>query len=210
MEGRLKSHPSRSGTPIWLAAAFGVFLLVLGYLVAASLMRREMPTFEPTATPPTSPRHPFTNSPVVDTVTIDARDDGDWQFFDFARGTTVPPPDTAGWDLALRRFHVIAAGGVADLGRRPFETVALAPEGGYAPTLLGRDTVNAAIDRWYRYSYFTHLLEPNGHVYAVRTREGRFAKLEFLSYYCPGLSAGCPTFRYLYRPDGSRDFTGRP
>ena len=152
----------------------------------------------------------LTTAPSTATGTIDARNDTTWQFFDFARGTPVIPPDTAGWDLALRRFHVITAGGVVDLGARPFEAVASAPEGGYAPTQLGRDTVNAAIDRWYRYSYFTHLLEPNGHVYAVRTRDGRFAKMEFLSYYCPGLSAGCPTFRYLYRPDGSRDLGRHP
>jgi len=30
----------------------------------------------------------------------------------------------------------------------------------------------------------------------VRTSEGRFAKLQLISYYCPGLRAGCLTFRY--------------
>jgi hypothetical protein len=67
---------------------------------------------------------------------------------------------------------------------------------------MGRDTVNAAIDRWYRYSIFSHLLEPAPASYVIRTRDGHFAKIQFLSYYCPGPAAGCVTFRYVYQ--GSR------
>ncbi|MEX2151810.1 MAG: hypothetical protein WD825_00630, partial [Gemmatimonadaceae bacterium] len=55
---------------------------------------------------------------------------------------------------------------------------------------------NAAIGRWYRYSMLSHLLEPNGHLFAVRTGDGRDYKVQVLSYYCRGLDAGCLTVRY--------------
>jgi len=40
-------------------------------------------------------------------------------------------------------------------------------------------------------------------VWAVRTADGRYAKLEMVGYYCPGARPGCPTFRYVYQGDGS-------
>ncbi|OGU10107.1 MAG: hypothetical protein A2W29_05995 [Gemmatimonadetes bacterium RBG_16_66_8] len=71
-------------------------------------------------------------------------------------------------------------------------------------TVAGRDTANAAIARWYRYSFITHLLSPGDRVYVVRTVSGRFAKIQFLGYYCPGTAPGCVTVRYAYQPNGSR------
>jgi hypothetical protein len=47
------------------------------------------------------------------------------------------------------------------------------------------------------------VLTPKPHVWAVRTADGRYAKLEMLGYYCPGAQPGCPTFRYVYQGDGS-------
>ena len=35
---------------------------------------------------------------------------------------------------------------------------------------------------------------------AARTTAGRFAKMQLLGYYCPGMVGGCPTFRYVYQP----------
>ena len=115
-------------------------------------------------------------------------------------------PDTTGWDLAFQRFKIIAAGGVLDLGAGPFDAVLRAPEGVYVATEFGRDTVNAALERWYSYSWMTHRLKPKSAVYAVQTRDGRFAKLEFLSYYCTGMAPGCVTFRYAYQGKPAREF----
>jgi hypothetical protein len=185
---------------IVLVIILGLFVVVIGYLVVASMMPRDTMVFEPTPIRPTGP----VESLVRDTVTVDSRDETRWHFFDFDRRSTVVPPDTAGWDLAIRRFTVIAADAVADVGKTAFDEVIEAPAEGFVETSFGRDTVNIAIDRWYHYSMLSHLLEPNGHVYVVRTREARFAKLEFLSYYCPGVVAGCPTFRYVYQPGGGR------
>jgi hypothetical protein len=188
---------------IVLVASLGLFVVVIGYLVVASMMPRNALVFEPTPIAPTA----SVESLVHGTVTVYSRDETLWHFFDFDRRSPILPPDTAGWDLAIRRFSVIAADAVVDVGKIGFDDVVEVPHGGFVHTSFGRDTVNAAIDRWYRYSMLSHLLKPNGHVYVVRTRESRFAKLEFLSYYCPGVVAGCLTFRYQYQPNNARSFS---
>jgi hypothetical protein len=172
-----------------------LFVVVLASIVTASLARGRVAVYEPGIR--------------GDTITVDARDESRWRFVELRRGS-LASPDTSGWDLACRRFHVIVAGGVADLGAVPFDQVDAAPDSGYIATVLGRDTLNPAVARWYRYSMVSHLLESRRRTYVVRTREGRYAKLEFLSYYCPGPAAGCVTFRYAFirrppsRPGGAR------
>ena len=186
-----------------LLTGLGLFTVFIGYLLVSIVSPSTAITYEP------SPIHPsaaVVDTLVSDTVTIDAFDPTSWVFFDFDRNSIVVPPDTGGWDLAVRRFTVIVSGAVADLGPISFEDVDQAPSTAFVETTFGSDTVNTAIDRWYTYSMWSHLLEPNDHVYVVRTRETHFAKLEFLSYYCPGAIAGCVTFRYVYQRSGSRKF----
>jgi hypothetical protein len=177
--------------------------VVLGYLVAMSVARREAPTFEPSAI---LTNFRTVDTAAVDTVTIDARDTDNWRFFDFTTGSVVVPPDTAGWDLAFRRFNVMVAGAAADLGETSFDEVTAAPSTGFVVNRLGSVSPNPAFDDWYRYNVLSHLLEPDGHVYVVRTANKHYAKLEFLGYYCPGVTAGCPTIRYAYQPSGSTTF----
>lgn len=180
-----------------MAAAF---VLAIAYIVAAAITRRAQPVFDP------SPivAHPIAaGSIVVDTLTIDARHERYWRFIDLDRRSEVEPPDTAGWDLAIRRFHIIASGGILDLGKPVFDSVSGAPDTGYVPNRTASDTINPAINHWYRYGYLSHLLQPSGHVYAIRTADGTRALLEVLSYYCPGVEAGCVTVRYKY-PIASR------
>jgi hypothetical protein len=47
-------------------------------------------------------------------------------------------------------------------------------------------------------------------VYAVRTADGRFAKLQVISYYCTGAIPGCLTFRYVYQGAGGPRFETTP
>lgn len=195
---------------LWIpTAAAAVIVGGAAILVTTSLRQPEIAAFAPT------PRQPGEVGPRLDgprMYTLDARDEASWAYFDFSAGSAVADPGPMGWDLAVRRFHVIANGGpgffgsagVADLGPVAFESVRRVPERGYAVTEAGRDSVNAAIERWYAYSWSSHVLTPRGHVYAVRTADGRYAKLEVVSYYCPGAMPGCLTFRYAYQGDGSR------
>lgn len=179
--------------PLGLVVVAALFLTTIGYLLVASLTRREQPTYAPS---PVDPRPLSPQETVLDTLTVDARDAARWRFIDFERRSVVVPPDTAGWDLAVRRFRIIAAAGAMDLGLRDLEAVAAAPSAGYLANDTGRDTVNAALRRWYRYGFTSHLLEPRPSVYAIRTSEGAAATFQILSYYCPGLEAGCLTLRY--------------
>jgi hypothetical protein len=189
-DGERHSRP-----PLLLLGGFALFIAVTAYLVIASMVKRSVPTFDPsprvTASVEPGPRHD-------DTITVDATDSKRWQFVDFDRGGVVAPPDTAGWDLAVRRYHVIASDVIADLGLQRFEDVRDVPEGGFVANVVDDDTSNAAIRRWYKYSMITHLLEPTGHAYAVRTREAQLAIVQILGYYCTGLRPGCLTLRYTY------------
>lgn len=185
-----------SRTPLPLIAGFALFLVTIGFAVAASVVRPSVTTYEPS--PPGVPAGDAEGR--VDTVTVDASDPATWRYLDLERRGVVTPPDTAGWDLAFRRHTFIAAAAVRDLGIVAWDSVARAPAGAYVATPRGRDDDDAdpALARWYDYGMLTHVLEPKANVYVVKTAEGRYAKLQILSYYCPGPRAGCPTMRYSW------------
>lgn len=178
-------------------------------LVGTSLRRPAISEFAPS---------PVEARPAGDTLvgprtyTVDASDPDRWRFFSFRRGTVVEDPSPGEWDLAFRRFHVVAnggeefagEGGIADLGEVPFDSVLVVPAEGYVPSEAGRDTTNAATEGWYDYSFTSHVLRSSGRTYAVRTADGRYAKLRMVGYYCPEARPGCPTFEYVYQGGGGR------
>lgn len=208
----------RSGTartPIPLVAGAVGFLLVLVLLVASSLSRREPPTFAPS---PVEPRPAGDTLVGPEQVTVDARDPGRWRYFSFANGSVIESPGPFDWDIAFRRFQVIANGGtgfagvagILDLGDVPFDSVRLLPDTGYVTTTVRSDSVNSAVQRWYAYSFLSHLLSPKPRTYAVRTADGRYAILRFVGYYCPGAQPGCVTFQYVYQGNGLARVTDGP
>jgi hypothetical protein len=180
-----------------LAAAF---VLLFAALLIGSFATPEFPPYTPTVAAP---------APVGDSLvgpaeyTIDASAPDRWRRFDFSRNAVA---DSGKWDVAFRRTHVAAAAGVGivDLGRQPFDSVRVAPEAGYVYAGASADTTHPAIGKWYDYSYLTHLLTSRRHVYALRTADGRHAKLEIVAYYCQVVGAACLTIRYAYQGDGSR------
>lgn len=178
-------HSILRTVPLPLAIGFALFVAVLGYVVTTSLIRRDSATFSLRPPRPSGLMHPGP----PDTVTIDTADPDAWQYLDLDQGRSLVPPDTAAWDLALRRYQIRTRGAMPATGSVPFDSAG-APEAAW-------DSIGpGAIGKWYRYSMVSHLLEPKGLVYFIRTDEERIAKLEVLSYYCPGLTAGCLTFRY--------------
>ncbi|MGQ0563407.1 MAG: HmuY family protein [Gemmatimonadota bacterium] len=191
--------------------------LIIGSIVAAgvifvafSLQRPAPPAYAPTA-PGVHVSGDSLIGPLI--YTIDASAPDRWQYFSFARGSLGTSAEP-GWDLAFRRFHIIAnggagfdgRGGIIDLGAVSFESLTEAPAGGYAASSAGKDSSNAAIARWYDYSWTSHVLKPKPHVWVARTAGGRYAKLRLLSYYCPGARPGCVTFQYVYQGSGGRAF----
>ena len=178
--------------PLSLVVIAALFAVAMVWLVAASSRPRAVPTFSPDT-------GPMRAGSAVDTVTIDARDPQRWRYFSVARGPLVPP-DSAGWDLAFRRFRMMPAGDATRIDTVTFDELRDIPSSGYQATVFGRDSVNPAIERWYRYDWFSHLLRPKPEVYVIRTGTGQVVKLEVLSYYCPGPEPGCVTVRFASLP----------
>jgi len=181
-----------SRPPISLIVVASLFTVAMVWLVAASLRPREVPTYSPDTARVTA-------GSAVDTVTLDARDPQRWRFFSFTRGA-LTAPDSAGWDLAVRRFRVMSWGNATRIDTVTFDELRDVPPTGYQATVFGRDSVSPAIARWYRYDWLSHLLRPQPAVYVIRTRTGPAVKLAFLSYYCPGPEPGCVTMRFAALP----------
>lgn len=193
----------------------GVLLATVAFLAATfvvgSLRRPEPPSFTPGGPPP---REVGDSLVEPRPYTVDARDEGVWRWFDFSRGAVVDAPGARDWDLAFRRHDVLVNGGEGFAGEGgaialegvSFAELGEAPAGEYLPSVAGRDSTNPAFEDWYDYGFTSHLLEPRPIVFAIRTADGRYAKLEILSYYCPEAVSGCLTFRYAYQGSGERAF----
>ena len=184
------------------AVAVGAVVGVAFVLVALTLQAPAVPTYAPT---PPAPRDvgPRLVGPIL--FTVDATAPDVWRYFSFRLGSVVDTPGARDWDLAFRRYSIIAGDGVGilDLGETRLDAVQRVPEEGYVGNEGRAEPRNPAIASWYRYGFFSHVLTPKPHVWAVRTADGRYAKLEMVGYYCPGARPGCPTFRYVYQGDGS-------
>ncbi len=196
--------PRRRWAPI---AGVAVLVGVSALLVALTLRQPSVPTYAPTPLEAADAGRALVGPRVY---TVDATDPEQWRYVTFRLGTVI---EAAGgeWDLAFRRYQILAnggpqyagRGGIADLGTVAFDDVRAVPETGYQPNERTPDPRNPAIAYWYRYGFFSHVLSPKPHVWAVRTADGRYAKIELLSYYCARGEPGCLTFRYVYQGDGS-------
>jgi hypothetical protein len=184
-----------------LVPVLAVAAIVVGVaaLVALSLRQPTVATYAPTASAPRDAGGALVG-PVV--YTVDATAPDAWRQFSFRLGSVV---DAAQGDLAFRRYSIVAGlgAGIRDLGETPFEAVRTVPPDGYLANESHGEPRNPAIASWYRYGFFTHVLSPKPRVWAVRTAEGRYAKMQIVGYYCPGAEPGCLTFRYVYQGDGS-------
>ena len=181
-------------------AAAGVLTLA-AVLVALTLRPAAVPTYGPT---PPAPREAASTlvGPVL--YTVDATAPELWRHFSFRLGSVVEDAEPS-WDLAFRRYAIIAGpgGGILDLGPVRFEDVRTVPTEGYRANEGSGEPRNPAIAGWYDYGFFSHVLSPKPRVWAVRTADGRYAKLEIVGYYCPGAHPGCLTFRYVFQGDGT-------
>ncbi|MFQ5716585.1 MAG: HmuY family protein [Nitrospinales bacterium] len=151
-------------------------------------------------------------------VLVNASSEKDWTYFDFSRGKAVDiyDPSSLEWDLAFRRGKVITNGGatnkfgdagVKDLGVKDFETVAEVPVDSYVQDASTRtETENPLLKKWYKYNYLTHKLSAKKNIYAMRTAKGKYAKVQFLSFYCENKETGCIKMRYVYQDNGTNSF----
>ncbi len=189
-----------------------VFVLMLASYVVASLRRPSIPSGNITPPNPIAVGDTLVG-PL--TVTVDATAQDHWTYFAFNRNSVLAVARPDEWDLAFRRFYIIANGGrgfgghggIIDLGKVNFDSVTSVPDTGYVET--DKDSVNTAIRRWYDYGFTSHLLPTKHHVYAVRTADGKYAKIQILTYYCDQAEPGCMTIRYEYQGNGTSKFEAR-
>lgn len=179
-----------------------VVAAVVVTLVALTLRQPEVPTYAPTPALPKDVGRALVG-PVL--YTIASTEPDAWRYFSFQLGSVLDGPTPKPWDLAFRRYAIIAGpgAGILDLGEQRFDEVRTVPASGYQPNEGGGEPRNPAIASWYHYGFFSHRLSPKPRVWAVRTADGRYAKLEIVGYYCTGAQPGCLTFRYVYQGDGS-------
>ena len=143
-----------------------------------------------------------------------------YTLFRFADSTIVANSDSASdkWDIGFRGTSIILNGGISGPGAvegqvlsNTFAAVTEAPETGYAADSESGNVFG----EWYNYNMTDHTIHPKpGYVLVLHTADGKYVKVEIISYYEDAPAepqAEDPsryyTFRYVYQPDGSRNFT---
>lgn len=128
------------------------------------------------------------------------------------------------WDVGFRGTIIIVNGGAIRSGQGgayvytgTFDELTAVP----TSTTFGQDQSATALaittgsgKGWYNYNQTTNIVSPiPGKIFIIRTGDGKYAKMEILSYYqnaptTPDANsvARYYTFRYLYQPDGSQTF----
>ncbi len=164
---------------------------------------------------PTTGRDPNTGAPVAS---------GKFTFYSLRENKVISNEDslTAKWDLGFRGTTIIVNGGAGRAGNGgvqlvtgTFEELNEAPADGYRQD-NGTDYAIPAGggNGWYNYNPQANSITPvPGRVLAVRTADGRYAKVSIVSYYKgnpatiePTSASRYYTFRYVFQPDGSRRF----
>lgn len=148
-------------------------------------------------------------------------EEGAFTKFDFATGmATTSETD---WDIAFRGTAVIVNGGVSSgtVGEpeRNGEAAAYIATGLFSEitTASGVTFTQDAADGyaitqvsdegWYNYNFMTNIVAPiPGRVVVFKTRDGKYAKVEILSYYLDQDSSDSTgsryyTFNYVYNPN---------
>lgn len=165
------------------------------------------------------PVRTYTNLPADTANTMN------FTYFRFSDSSIVSGNDTtsANWDIAFRGTTIIINGGPVRTGNggaiiyrnSNFDSVSIAPETGYAydttDTQLAIPT--GSNNGWYSYDFANNYIAPiQGTVLIIKTGDGKYAKVEILSYYKDQNPQPFPnpvnfryyTFRFVYQPDGSR------
>lgn len=162
------------------------------------------------------------NGVVKGETNFDARDGKTWATFaeQGLERVTADPGATGAWDLSFNTWLVQTnsgtsgkAQGGAQLATGPFDEEVTAPAAGWLVDdveTIGaeqrHESTNASTAGWFDYDPTTQKIRSQGQVVWLRTHDGKFAKLQILSYYHPDGSAAFYRLRWAYRPDGGTQF----
>lgn len=148
---------------------------------------------------------------------------GKYTFYSLRENKIIANSDSATnkWDVGFQSTKIIVNGGAIRSGQGgayvhtgTFEELTSVPTS--ATFAQDQSTSSLAIPAvsgrgWYNYDQATNIISPiPGRVLVVRTGDGKYAKMEILSYYenAPAQPTATSrsrfyTFRYAYQPDGT-------
>jgi hypothetical protein len=153
-------------------------------------------------------------------------------FFSFEENAIVANEDSATtkWDIGFRGTTIILNGGTSGPGGASgqivdgvFNELIEAPETGYSSDSESQKAILGS-NGWYTYTGTTsvpnHTILPiAGKILALKTSDGKYVKLEIISYYQGNPDTTAPafadpatrpaarhyTFRYIFQPNGTRN-----
>ena len=149
---------------------------------------------------------------------------GHYTFFSLRTNSVVSVADSAttNWDLAFYSTKILVNGGTSGPGNgaaavltQSFDDVATAPADNQFNTDNGTSFAipTGSGNGWYNYDAVNMVINPiAGRTIVVRTADGKFGKLEILSYYKDAPSTPTATdisryykFRFTFQGDGSKN-----
>jgi hypothetical protein len=155
----------------------------------------------------------------VVTLSVSAPSDG-WAYVSLRDGGEVfPANDGEGsWDVAFQRTKVQTNSGTSGEGMggalvteaSGLEALLEVPEGEFVedemvpvpgPPGSGEFSGNPLLNAWYDYDPSSHAVTPKPLVYVIRTADGHYAKLAFLSY-----GSGTVEVAWMYAGAGRASF----
>jgi len=142
-------------------------------------------------------------------------------YFSFSTGKDVSAEDakTTKWDLAFSKTTIAVNGGTSGPGKggaqiieQPFELIKEGPKDGYKTDGEGGFAIpGGSGNSWYKYDMSVHAILPIvGRTILVKTTEGKFAKVEIISYYkgapeeVPTEESSYFTFRYALADENGK------
>ncbi|MCF0059005.1 HmuY family protein [Dyadobacter sp. CY356] len=144
-----------------------------------------------------------------------------YHYFSLITKSEVAEADakTTKWDLAFSGTTILTNGGTSGAGQggaivieKPFEAIGEAPKEGYkVDGGSGNAIASGSGNSWYKYDMTVHAILPIlGRTIIIKTAEGKFAKIEFISYY-KGAPENVPTeeskyytFRYVLADENGK------
>jgi len=146
--------------------------------------------------------------------------EGVFHYFSFSTETEVLVTDN--WDIAFKGSVIIVNSGVngdtqaaATIITSTFDEITTAPDDAdfSIDTAIANAIPTGSGNGWYTFNMTTHLYTPiAGKIIVVRTHDGKYAKIEMLSYYRDQTTTPTPqdggyiTFDFVYQPNGTKNF----
>jgi hypothetical protein len=201
---------------------FGVLLIALGFVACKKKDNDPAPVVLEVRTVTNLPADPTVNSGTGQPQAAT----GKYTLYNLRDNAIVANTDSTSnkWDIGFRGTTIIINGGAVRSGQGGayiytglFEDLKEIP----ATQEFATDVTNTQLaiptgsgNGWYNYNPIQNWISPiPGRILVIRTGDGKYAKLEMLSYYkdspaTPSATALARyyTFRYVYQPNGTKKF----